>query len=264
VAVPRYDTRPARRQPDGAHDRDQDQERPARLGCTLSEIDKLARTAIAGKLLPGIDRSDAYEVAWSASIERLYAATTSEPPWPGRLVWDAREALSRLLQTERRHHGIVQKGGRRTAGFERYWDWHARGGASPEDVVVDQLALAQVWPCLTKREQHALVALAATGSHQAAAAALGWTMAAFYSTTGRARRRLLALWYEHETPPPPRPWRSDQQRAHAEAWRRRHDHATCGCAGCSSARGNSLRWAKRLHAPEAGTVEQREQPEVVA
>jgi len=222
VAAPRYDTHPA----PAAHTRHrngyQDQAEPS--GYTLEEIDKLARTAIAGKLIPGIDASDAYESAWFAIVATLYTHTTSEPPWPGRLVWDARQALQRLVETERHHHGLVQRGGAFGRNFERYWDWHARLTTSPEEVVVDQLALQQVWPLLTEREQHAVTALAALGSHRAAAAALGCTVAAFDNRMRRARGRLLALWHEHETPPPARPWRGNNQRGCAESWRR-HDHA---------------------------------------
>ncbi len=242
MATPRYDTR------DGHQD--QEQPEPYRYGYTLEEIDKLARTAVAGKLTPGIDASDAYECAWFAIVETLYTVTAAGPPWPGRLVWDAREALSRLVETERHHRGISQKGGAFGRNFERYWDWHARPTTSPEEVVVDQLALQQVWPLLTEREQHAVTALAALGSNRAAAAALGCTIAAFDNRMSRARRRLLAAWYEHETPPPARPWRGNNQRGCAERWRR-HDHATCRCASCSAARGHSPRWTARPASPSS-------------
>ncbi len=149
MAAPRYDTHPAPAADTRPRHRNGHQDQAEPSGYTLEEIDKLARTAIAGKLIPGIDASDAYESAWFAIVETLYTHTTSEPPWPGRLVWDARQALQRLVETERHHHGLVQRGGTFGRNFERYWDSGAVARARDPTA---RAAVARQQPARLRRE----------------------------------------------------------------------------------------------------------------
>jgi hypothetical protein len=201
-------------------------------GYTLGEIDRLTRTALKGRLPAGLDTTDAYEAAWFAIVEAIYsaAATKQAPPWPGQLVWTARHALDDLLNSEWHHQGYAHQtahqAARRAPMFERYWAWHAGPVAGPEEAVTSRLALQQIWPLLRGRDREVLVALAYA------------SVAAFSSRLHRARRRVVALWFEHEAPPPARlasRFRATGRPDQVERWRG-HDHQRCGCASCTSLR----------------------------
>jgi hypothetical protein len=248
VAAQLYDTLPAARYRDGGrlHGRDQGQGQGRgqddgragvvlRFGYTLGEVHGLAMVAVVEKVPSGVDRDDAYEVAWFAIVEALYRAADDQRPIRGRLIWTAKTALGRHLRTERRHHGrpLVGPGDRLTRSFERYWGWHARLGASPEEGVVERLALGQVWARLREIDRRALGALAATGSHRASAELLGYaSVRSFDNTIRLARHRALRLWFQGERPPAGM-WRPDVPAG--GGWVR-HDHAICGCVGCGKVR----------------------------
>jgi hypothetical protein len=120
-------------------------------------------------------------------------------------------------------------------GFCRYWDDYLHHGApSPEALLIDPLALAQIWPQLTLREQQALHALAETGSYDAAAAAIGISRDHFSSLLSRARHHFLTLWHEHERPSGL--WRRDQRTDKTGGSRRRAHKPDCACATCGQRR----------------------------
>lgn len=171
-------------------------------GHTAASVDRLARQAAAGGVAEWLDRGDAYEVAWFVIVERLYIATSR--PSPGQLVTRARTALLAEFRDQRAEHGTAVRTGRQAAsantGFRNYWSWFARSTPSPEGRIVERLALEQIWPRLTWRDQETLTALTVLGEHQAAAVSLGLKRSTYGQRMTTARRRFLALWHEGEAP----------------------------------------------------------------
>jgi hypothetical protein len=203
-------------------------------GFSVAEVERLVRRAVSASVASSLDPEDAYETAWGTIVERLCAATSR--PVPGHLVVEARRALGDHVQADREYRGLPTRGRTYTRDFDRYWDWEARPIRSPEGPIVERLALAQIMSRLTVCQRSKLLMLAATGDHAAAAAALGLRRSAFSAGLAYTRRKVLALWHEHETPS--RLWRSDQR---AEAMRRRvlgHDRERCRCVACVAWRAN--------------------------
>ena len=105
-----------------------------------------------------------------------------------------------------RHRGIPRARGDNYTGrtdvphFHAYWNTVARHTASPEEPIVERVALAQIRPRLAPRFQDALLALAAHENYQAAASSLGLRQNTFYKRVQQARNAVLALWWEGETP----------------------------------------------------------------
>jgi hypothetical protein len=180
-----------------------------RHGCTLDRLTRLAHFAARRKRWAGgIALSVRYEVAFAAIAEHLYAA--EEPPAIGELIEAGWQAIARHVDAEsqflgRAHDGPAGPG----RNFERYWRAVAAPVDGPEDKVIDRLALAQIWPRLTRANQEAFAALAAHGDYQRAAAALGIPYTTFKSRISDGRRQFLALWHDGETPS--RPWVRDRR-----------------------------------------------------
>ncbi|MEV4096941.1 hypothetical protein [Streptosporangium saharense] len=175
---------------------------PLRYGYTLDDLERLTKLA-TWCFTGGLDYRTRHDTAWSAIAEALYAA--QRPPTPGELVSEGQTAISRHMQADMRHHGRSRHTGQGRPRFAAYWAHGYR--ASPEDVVVEQQALRQVWPRLTARQREALMALAAHEDYRAGAAALGVTVPVFTALISKARKRFLALWHEGEIPS--RPWGRD-------------------------------------------------------
>jgi hypothetical protein len=180
-----------------------------RHGYTLEDLHRLAR-GVVGKAWGhgahgGYDYLDRLEVVWSALAEALYAS--EHKPTTQELLRAGWQALSRHDASERHHHGMSPSsasapgagfGG--SPGFQAYWRLDACTAPSPEDRVVEQVALAQIWPRLTERQREALLALAAFEDYAEAARALGIRYESFCGQVRNARIRFLALWHEGETP----------------------------------------------------------------
>jgi hypothetical protein len=171
-------------------------------GYSLAAIDRLARIAaaraIGGRIL---DYSDRYDAAWHAIAETLCTAT--EAPIPRDLAVAGMTAISRLAQDHRHTWGMDRTWGSAEgdmAAYQRYWELERRAASSPEEPVVDRLALRQIWPRLSRTHQQVLYALAIHGNHATAASSLGKTTLTFRSHLRNARTEYLALWHEHETP----------------------------------------------------------------
>lgn len=171
-------------------------------GYTLADIDRLARTAAAraygGRVL---DPTDSYHAAWFAIVETL--CTAAEPPTGHALVTTGMNAVGRAAEDHRHTWGMGSTGdsgvGTRPR-FQCYWDGR-QVTPSPEDGVVDRLALHQIWPRLSRTYQQAIYAhVIHHGDEQAAAASLGYTLETYRSYFKRARAAYRALWHEHETP----------------------------------------------------------------
>lgn len=181
-----------------------------RHGYTLDDLRRLAGRVVCsawGRLGSQVER---LEFAWSAIAEALYA---SDGMPSQRDLFNAGLRAMRRYDADNRHHlGVATSGTHTGFGsaprFQAYWCL-ARTAPSPEDGVVERVALAQIWPRLTEGHRRALLALAAFDDYAEAAAALGLTYSAFRQAVGAARLRFLALWHEGETPS--RVWGRDRR-----------------------------------------------------
>lgn len=171
-------------------------------GYDLATLDRLARRAAAIAVGSRIlDPGDRYETAWYGIVETIAEAET--PPTVRAVVDAGLSAIDRAAEEHRQTWGMGRTIGNGLGGrprFQQYWEL-GRVTPSPEDAVVDRLALRQIWPRLALRHQRALYALAIHGGdHHAAAASLGQTLNSFRTYLKEGRRAYRALWHEHETP----------------------------------------------------------------
>lgn len=182
-----------------------------RHGYNLADLDRLARMAMSREWARNKDWRHRYHIAWSGIAEALYSA--AEPPEPGDLIRAGQESVTEFLHTELRHWGIRQDADRsRRPSFVMYWDMVARPTSSPENGIVERLALWQIWPRLRAEDREALLALATYGEYAPAAEALGLQKYTYYARVHRARVRFLRLWHEGEAPS--RSWGHDTRGEH--------------------------------------------------
>jgi hypothetical protein len=146
-------------------------------------------------------------VAFAALAEHLYAA--QEPPTAGELIEAGWHAIAAHDEARRQFTGRGHGGTGPGQNFERYWRAVSAPADSPEDKVTDRIALAQIWPCLTRADREAFAALAVHGDYQRAADALGIPYTTFKCRISDGRRRFLALWHDGEKPS--RPWVRDRR-----------------------------------------------------
>lgn len=208
-------------------------------GYNMGDLDRLARTATQLAWPRSIDVHERYETAWSAISEHLCFA--SEAPTPRTLVMAGCDAINRLAQDNGRHRGVNRnhpdRGLEGAKNFLKFWELYRRATGSPEDTIVDYLALRQIWPCLSATHRAVLLAMAVHADNALAAQAVGKTYLTFNSHLSQARRRFLALWHEGEAPS--RMWgKADRRRSERrtatqllrerEAQRRRRARAAGG------------------------------------
>ena len=167
-----------------------------RYGYDLATLEHLAKVACARAFSHALNYDDRREAARFGVVEHLYAAEA--PPRPEDLIG---AGIRAILQESRAHtqaHGIRGDGTIHDA-FARYWS--QRVSHSPEDMVVDRMALRQILPTLTQPTLQAVYALAHHGDHQQAADALGLHPMAYASRLTRARQRFFHYWHQGERPP---------------------------------------------------------------
>lgn len=203
-------TPPAPETPGPAHDDG------IRWGWTLTDLDATVRRAVnRTHQYRACDAEERYAAGWHAAVELLYTATT--PPHPHDLyctAWRAADSLTTRTAEERgvpRSRGHAYTGRDDLPRWHAYWETVARHTTSPEEPILERTALAQIWPRLTPGQQEALSALAVHDDYQAAADALGLSRPTFYRRITSARSRVLALWWEGETPR--RGWRDRRNTA---------------------------------------------------
>lgn len=191
----------------------EDQETAVRHGYTLTELHRLTVIAVAGGQ-KNVAAEWQYEQAWDGIVDELLAA---EQPPPGHLVQAGRFAVRNAINVDRGVHGVARGSTERGTAprFVEYWTAQ-RITPSPEALIVDRLALIQVWPMLLPYQRNGLAALAATDDYQAAADLLGITPAGCRTYISQGRRAILALLFEHEAPP------RRLQQDHRRGARRRH------------------------------------------
>jgi hypothetical protein len=170
-------------------------------GYTLTHIDHLARTAAhrayGGRIL---DPTDRYQTAWSAIAELL--CTADQAPTARDATIAGMNAVNQAGRDRRHTWGLGPAWGGSEGDapqFQRYWDF-GRVTPSPEDSIVDRLAVRQIWPRLSLAHRQILWALAVHGDCRTAAASLGKTERAYACALHRARGEFYRLWHEHETP----------------------------------------------------------------
>lgn len=167
---------------------------------TLRDFDHMARAVVAHNRAwwPAGDRADQYAAAWHGIVEHLYASTA--PPTRGELMEAGRRALVAEVRDSMRHRGARRDTTNNGARYAAYWDWAGRATPSPENAVVDRIALYEILPALTPGQQEALIALASAGDYATAAGLLGVSEAGLKSQLMLGRRRFRALWHEGEEP----------------------------------------------------------------
>ena len=182
-----------------------DQNDGIRWGWTLTDLDKVVRRAInRTHQYRACDADERYAAGWHAAVELLY--TAAEPPDTRDLycaAWRAADYLTTRTAEERgvgRSRGDTYTGRADVPKWHAYWETTVRNTPSPEEPVVERLALAQIWPRLKPTHQAALQALAAHGDYQTAADSVGLRRDTFYAQVRHARHAVLALWWEGETP----------------------------------------------------------------
>lgn len=193
-------------------------EQGLRHGYTLDDIERLSRIAVNMAWPRAMDYRDRYDAAWHAVVEMLY--DSEDPPSERDLKFVGAVAVNRLAQDHGQTWGIDRRnpdaGYEGMRGFQRYWFFNSGPTPSPENSVVDRVALNQIWPRLSPTHQQVLLAMAAHGDHVAAADAVGKTYTTFTTHLNNARRSFRQLWHEHETPA--RMWgKNDRRRGNLTA-----------------------------------------------
>jgi hypothetical protein len=174
-------------------------------GYTLADAVQAGTMAAARTRHLTMAPQDRYELAvQTAAIEMCQA---DERPDFHLLVHLAIRACQDAVRSELATHGRNRFDGTPVRTFHGYWEGIRH--APWDEVVVERLALAQVWEQLPERHRDVLAALAAHGQFEEAAASLGVPVGSFRVRLLRARRAFAALWHDGETPPQ-RHWKSDR------------------------------------------------------
>ena len=171
-----------------------------RFGYTLHDLEQMTRAAIVSDRSGALGWDDRREVAWAAIAEALYAA----PHWPARheLIRAGWQAIYREVRDGRHHHGYAGREAHAGLGsaprFAKFW---FNPPTSFEEHVAERIATHQVLEGIVGIYRDAVIALAVHGTPQAAAEAVGISVAAFNGRMLKARRDFARRWYDHETPP---------------------------------------------------------------
>jgi hypothetical protein len=176
---------------------------PLPHGYTMADLHKVTLGAIKEARWQIRPFDERYEVARFAIIERLYDSSETAPRWHD-LVHAGKRAICQYLDDEFSVHGNDLKDIWNPAisrpRFRLYWWDQSEPACSPENHVVDMLAVCQIWPRLTRRNQRILSALTAHGDYESAARSLGITRTTFIDKLSEARKQFLRLWHEGERP----------------------------------------------------------------
>lgn len=167
-------------------------------GYTMAEVDSMAWQAVRIHPSQIISTDDAAAAAWHGIVEALYAQA-DEAPRRYDLVAAGLAALHHEHQRTMQMHGISSRGGQ-ARNFVKYWN-DRNVGADFTERIAEKLALPAVLGELTPLLYETISTLAAfDGDKQATAQALGVNRLTLENRITRARRQLLALWFDHETP----------------------------------------------------------------
>jgi hypothetical protein len=171
-----------------------------KYGYTLRDLEQMTHAAMKADRSMAMDYADRRDIAWSAIAEELCAA----PHWPKRstLIQAGWQAIYKAVREEYRQHGYADRewgnGHASAPRFMKYW--FPSVTHSHEDRIVERLAVGQVVDILTPIYRDAVVALAVHDDYRLAAEALGIKPKAFQARIDTARQRMLARWFQGETP----------------------------------------------------------------
>jgi hypothetical protein len=169
------------------------------LGYTFTDLRNIADRATAycrwGDRFPFPER---FDIAWAGIIDYLTSCQT--PPEPFEVYKAAQRAIGAATDTELREHGLRHgpDGLYATPRFDIYWT--PKPAPAADTVVVDRIALWQIWATLRPLHKMALLALAAHGDYTTAAQAIGYPYGSFSYLISQARAEFFALWHQTETP----------------------------------------------------------------
>lgn len=171
-------------------------------GYTLADLHRMARMSAGTNRTMAADHRDLLDTAWSAIAEAIYAADV----WPSEhsLLEIGKGAIWALVRDHRQTYGYRDRewdaGLGSAVRFATYW-LNPTVVPSPEEPIVERVALPRILAALTERQREVLATVAAWGGDRVeAAAALGIDEKALNHQLRMARRTCLALWLEHETP----------------------------------------------------------------
>ena len=169
-------------------------------GYTAFQVVRLAVWAAREcRWVNGMDMVHRAETAWEAIAEHLHLAV--KRPEETELIAIGWKAMKAQHYQDLKVHGLGGKDKTLVSrAFLRYWTSASAPTHSHEELLVDRIALAQIWAALTPTHRQVLTALAEHEDRRRAERAVNMDAAAFTRTLGRARRAFFTLWHEGETP----------------------------------------------------------------
>jgi DNA-binding transcriptional regulator YdaS (Cro superfamily) len=168
-------------------------------GYTMDDLYRIAREALtADRWRTSRDLDERYAAAWHAIAETI--ALTAGAATHDELLDAGVRASHAVVRQADQSHGYTREGGI-GRNFTRHWDTVARHSPSPENAVVERLALTQVWQALPEHHREVLHAYSTAGDQQAAAELLGLSRTGLGKRLRAARQDAAALWHDHEAAP---------------------------------------------------------------
>lgn len=170
-------------------------------GYTMAQVERAAAKAAATNSSHSpLSWDDRYEAAWMGVVEALYGEVTR--PDFAALVLAGLKAVSDENHAYRQAHGMggaSKRDGQPSVSFSKYWstrgsDWDFT------DEIAERLSLPVVLGLLTPKQYEAIAALAAHGTQERAAQALGVPALTLHAQVKDARRRIIKAWFAPETP----------------------------------------------------------------
>lgn len=172
-------------------------------GYTLDQIHGLARSSAGNNFTWAADYIDLYAAAHGAMIDLLLAAEAAPEVYD--LARAGKAAIWNLVKDHRQTYGYRDREWTNGIGsaphFNAFWSDWLTVAPSHENRVVERIALHQILTRIKPIHQAALVALAVCdGDRDAAASALHLNLGAFNARLQGARKEVIALWHQGETP----------------------------------------------------------------
>jgi len=175
-----------------------------RHGYTVADVQRLARVAIlarARSLRPTVATYPQIH-GEACGLIVIYLYEQADRPAEVELLRAVDRGFSAATEKDLSFRGRPRSGDYGTAPrFAKYWmDFATSMSASPEDRVVDHIAVRQILAHLSPARREPIIVMAATGDRDLAAEALGITRSQFTTRLTKARAAFRALWHEGEMP----------------------------------------------------------------
>ncbi|WP_345514791.1 Lsr2 family DNA-binding protein [Phytohabitans houttuyneae] len=188
-------------------------------GFTVERLNRTASWSARGSRWGYPPYLEKVDLARFAILEHLYMCPDHEDVrengHPCNLLRIGQRAITQHLRDLGTLHGIaINRDGYETGDhllkYNVYWTSTASPTRSPEDPVVDVMALRQIWPLLEPKYQRALLALAEHDTYDGAAQALDLAYNSVKQYVYQGREMFLWWWHQHEKPSGV--WGVDQRR----------------------------------------------------